>query len=267
MPTGLRWDKDNWSCAYDSLFSILYNIWAESPEKWTKRFKSIGNIHLSSLTDGFKMVKLHMSLENVRDNIRIKLNEMDSAKFPMGEVGISVVTLAMEMLKPQDIVAYSCFVCSACNFTGPNCDDNLTYVLHADHTASDSTSKWVNKLQQNNDAECPNCNGQLFQRFCYKKTPNLLILDYPFCDIETSHMIAYKANGKTEFMDLKGVVYYGAYHFTSRFISDSGIIWYHDGMTTGSVFEKNITLKSTSDIDIKKCNNRGLTLAVYASRR
>lgn len=26
-PLGLQWDNDNYSCSYDALFEILYNIW------------------------------------------------------------------------------------------------------------------------------------------------------------------------------------------------------------------------------------------------
>ena len=31
VPLGLIWDHNNYSCAYDSLFTILYNIWTDSP--------------------------------------------------------------------------------------------------------------------------------------------------------------------------------------------------------------------------------------------
>ena len=32
-PIGLEWDNQNWSCAYDSLFVILYDIWKENPDE------------------------------------------------------------------------------------------------------------------------------------------------------------------------------------------------------------------------------------------
>src|SRR5271170_3800452 len=55
-PIGLCWDATDWSCAYDSLFVILYNIWSESPETWTKRFDSIENTYLSTLVQGFNIM-------------------------------------------------------------------------------------------------------------------------------------------------------------------------------------------------------------------
>jgi hypothetical protein len=32
-PPGIQWDENNYSCAYDALFTILFNIWAVKPKK------------------------------------------------------------------------------------------------------------------------------------------------------------------------------------------------------------------------------------------
>ena len=37
-PPGTQWDGDNYSCAYDALFTILYNVWSCKPKKWKKTF-------------------------------------------------------------------------------------------------------------------------------------------------------------------------------------------------------------------------------------
>ncbi|KAL1671614.1 hypothetical protein EV122DRAFT_192972, partial [Schizophyllum commune] len=34
-PKGYEWDSANWSCPYDSLFTILYAIWSSNPMRWT----------------------------------------------------------------------------------------------------------------------------------------------------------------------------------------------------------------------------------------
>jgi hypothetical protein len=34
--------------------------------------------------------------------------------------------------------------------------------------------------------------------------------------------------------NLRGVVYHGKFHFTSRLIKPNGQVWYHDGILTGS---------------------------------
>ena len=35
-PPGTQWDGNNYSCAYDALFAILFNIWTTKPKKWKK---------------------------------------------------------------------------------------------------------------------------------------------------------------------------------------------------------------------------------------
>ena len=35
-PVGLRWDGQNYSCAYDAFFVVLYDIWSSDPRLWTE---------------------------------------------------------------------------------------------------------------------------------------------------------------------------------------------------------------------------------------
>jgi hypothetical protein len=46
-PPGTQWDENNYSCAYDVLFTILFNLWSANPKKWKKKnSKSQINIFL-----------------------------------------------------------------------------------------------------------------------------------------------------------------------------------------------------------------------------
>src|SRR5882762_1081712 len=45
-PSGLVWDGDNYSCAYDALFTILYEIWSTDTKTWKIRFREINQHHL-----------------------------------------------------------------------------------------------------------------------------------------------------------------------------------------------------------------------------
>jgi hypothetical protein len=53
-PDGLIWDGDNYSCAYDALLTILYEIWSTDTKAWTRRFKGINQCHLKSVFACFK---------------------------------------------------------------------------------------------------------------------------------------------------------------------------------------------------------------------
>ena len=53
-PSGLVWDGANYSCAYDALFTVLYDIWSNDTNVWTRRFKEINQHHLKSLSVCFQ---------------------------------------------------------------------------------------------------------------------------------------------------------------------------------------------------------------------
>ncbi|KDR65561.1 hypothetical protein GALMADRAFT_81715, partial [Galerina marginata CBS 339.88] len=39
---GLKWDSVNYSCSYDSLFTILFNLWSQNKKQWTKELSQYG---------------------------------------------------------------------------------------------------------------------------------------------------------------------------------------------------------------------------------
>jgi hypothetical protein len=65
--------------------------------------------------------------------------------------------------------------------------------------------------------------------------------------------------------DLKGMVYYGDFHYTARICVD-GSVWFHDGMVTGRgcVYEKRLT--EFTDTGLLVCDGKVLSLVVYAQR-
>jgi hypothetical protein len=92
-PPGSQWNGDNYSCAYDALFTILFNIWASKPKKWKKIFKDF-NQYLSTLHDGFqKYVRGVSTLEVACDEVQTLLNDNDPVLFPSGHNGCSVSAL------------------------------------------------------------------------------------------------------------------------------------------------------------------------------
>ena len=54
-PMGLVWDCQNWSCAYDSFFTILCYVWTTNPHKWNKILKDL-NPTAESFANLYQMV-------------------------------------------------------------------------------------------------------------------------------------------------------------------------------------------------------------------
>jgi hypothetical protein len=72
-------------------------------------------------------------------------------------------------------------------------------------------------------------------------------------------------NDPSNNLHLKGIVYHGEFHFTSRIISEDNIAWYNDGRTTGKNCIDDGHLKSISK-EINTCRNRNIVFAVYAQK-
>src|SRR5436190_21330181 len=114
------------------------------------------------LTQGFKEVlQGGQSFEDIRDTVRHELHTLNPATFPTGCVGTSVATLASEMLRTNDKVAFSQLVCTQCDYEGPKIADRLGYIIYADRNTSGSTSRWVQSLEHRQESRCPECLAEM----------------------------------------------------------------------------------------------------------
>jgi hypothetical protein len=102
------------------------------------------------------------------------------------------------------------------------------------------------------------------QILCYKQVPPILILEYPFKNIVTSHTLEFKTNSGINTLKLRGIIYHSQYHFTSRVVSLKNQVWYHDGMVIGRSCINEGHLNNISNENLKKCRQRNLVLAIYA---
>ena len=86
-------------------------------------------------------------------------------------------------------------------------------------------------------------------------------------NIKTSHKLRLMTDeGQIQDINLRGIVYHGGYHFTSRIVSSKQQIWYHDGINTGKLSLKDGILGSQSNDKLKVCRGRDFVLAVYAQK-
>ncbi|PBK84464.1 hypothetical protein ARMGADRAFT_909407, partial [Armillaria gallica] len=54
-PEGLIWSNN--SCGYDSVFTILYQIWLKDPHVWSGIYKAMNTEWMGKLADGFEQYK------------------------------------------------------------------------------------------------------------------------------------------------------------------------------------------------------------------
>jgi hypothetical protein len=101
----------------------------------------------------------------------------------------------------------------------------------------------------------------MMQPISFKSALNVLIFEINSKNTKLSKTLKFEQEGETVVLDVKGLIYHGDFHFTSRIIGTDGIVWYHDGMTTG---ENEGDFDKMSSRNLLKCKGKKLILVVYA---
>jgi hypothetical protein len=264
-PAGLIWDGTNFSCAYDSLFTILHSIWSVDHTRWGNMFHE-ANQYLSTLAKGFDM-HLHerTTIENARDNVRQLLHESNPIMFPMGAAYINVADLARMTSVLSHPVANTKYECTQCNHS-IQARSEISYFAELQRSVlniqrSDSVAQILGRLlSMQTNKICPECDGPMLKNTYIDDAPKLLILHIPYTDVKINQKI--KFGGETMF--LRGVVYYGSNHYTSRIIDIDRNVWFHDGMTLGSGSQSQGSAAKVKSKYFNKCNRKNVALLVYA---
>ncbi|KAJ7661407.1 hypothetical protein DFH06DRAFT_988433 [Mycena polygramma] len=78
--------------------------------------------------------------------------------------------------------------------------------------------------------------------------------------------LTFDCQGVRRSLQLRGIVYGGGGHFTCRFVSSQGFLWYHDGITTGRRCIEEGKLEDLAPADLMKTRNKLAVLLIYAKQ-
>ncbi|KAH7904090.1 hypothetical protein BJ138DRAFT_1019599 [Hygrophoropsis aurantiaca] len=247
---GLKWDSVNYSCAYDSLFTVLFHIWLENPHRWNNHMKNF-SLFLTQLVKGFQQVYQNIgTFEAARDKVRMNLHKLSSIRYPMGHIGASVSDLAHTMLGTErDLAAWiRCHNCGGKVPTMRKVGHAYTPVV----TQPTSVSEWLLARWKTSDPglPCSTCNTLVSGQWQCDSPPKLLILDLYNQPMDICHTITVKGNKVNTKLHLKGVVYYKDAHFTSIVVDRVGMARFHDGMKSQMLDSTGTTLRD-SNLSVK----------------
>ncbi|KAJ6549529.1 hypothetical protein DFH09DRAFT_926103 [Mycena vulgaris] len=67
------------------------------------------------------------------------------------------------------------------------------------------------------------------------RVPDLLIvgIGQNGSKLPIERRLRFDLNGNTQILLLRGIIYVGNFHFTSRLVDSDGRVWFHDGIRTG----------------------------------
>ena len=238
---GFLWDSENWSCAYDSLLTILFAAYTDSKQYWTdnvvQQYKT-----LQVVKAAFEKISLSPSqicMMQARDNIRLVLGSRQSELGSQGKQGTDLYTLARELLGVNEDIVSIEYHCRACDYQSEaeGSDDvcwTFTQEVWKNHPAKLGTYKgktvqqWLHAAHiQKSTVLCTQCQRPLQRVTKYDDAPYFMTCITH--DVKVNIETEVKLTELNATYRLCGIVYYGNFHFVCRVIDQSGDVWYHDG--------------------------------------
>jgi len=128
---------------------------------------------------------------------------------------------------------------------------------------ADSLQSRLDSFESVSRRTCNVCNDNLVRWYKFINDAFLLAFEIsPNRKIILDHVLRVVINENDCITyHLRGVIYHGNNHFTCRVVSPLELVWFHDGLVTGStmVLDGNLS----SQIDLYTCREKSATVAVY----
>lgn len=258
---GCVWDRNNWSCAYDTAFMCFWSIYKKSPPSWRnnwslhapKWYKFFGAAFQSLLTmaqdERTSQVALCNEFSAYRETFRTKLNIHDPTYFKRGKVSISVSQILGHVFSDsgesqphlnQVVVCDTCHqsTLSRCCFTLLGTMELLCKYLTEDDTGprlplQDGVTRFIqNALREPHCSRCPNCSKLVkVQSLSMPEMPWLWIEFFgTVSPISPSPRLVFNLQDQHQTYTLEAIIYGGENHFTARLSDESDLWWTYDGM-------------------------------------
>jgi hypothetical protein len=96
----------------------------------------------------------------------------------------------------------------------------------------------------------------MMQPISFKSAPHVLIFEINPRNMKVSKTLKFEQEGETVVLVVRRLIYHGDFHFTSHIVGTDGIVWYHDGMTTGSSCENEGDFNKIACRNLLKCKGK-----------
>jgi len=263
-PQGFIWDGQNYSCAYDSVMTILLSVWSQHPTQWKRQFKDM-NRTMNALASGFYQAKEgQRTLETARNKVRRLLHQRDPELFPYGQTGTPVSEMAEKLLRSDNVIASTWIRCVGCGHEDNLNRDLQTCVIQCQEQDTTTSTCLQKRFQEHYPRRrCGHCDGALNKIMRFDLIPKILVFSVSEQSIQVSKKISFCDGDSLVVFGLKGIVYYGDFHYTAR-VCTGGSVWFNDGMGSGRecTYERRLTEFTGSDLS--SCNGKSASLVLYA---
>ncbi|KAI1797626.1 hypothetical protein LXA43DRAFT_876934 [Ganoderma leucocontextum] len=244
IATGLLWDSSNYSCAYDTFLTVIWNTYTQQGESWLTNMIARSAI-LAPVVNVFRSASTCMDyLETARNILRHIMSSINPTIFPRFGPSPTAIGDVIELCltHPQP---FANAICTSCGFFSPAtvpssyCSswrleiDTLlaTFPAHP----SISSQQYIDTVQTIGFVNhCPHCNNISHFRLECHMIPPLICLELPATPTIQPYLTISISLASTERVcRLVGIIYAGGNHFTARYVDDSHHVWYYNGAELG----------------------------------
>ena len=230
--------------------------------------QKIGNHYLDNLVNNLENGLLtNLPLESIRDKVRQELHAAENTLFPYGPTEASVDLVAEWITypsKPNDLDVMVCHTCGTEASFHPN---QRISVIEAYTGNPISTQDAIENFHTpSTERSCHRCQVQLERFREFMTPPDIILLDISKWPLVICPVVKVPfADDQRVSLPLRGIVYHGSNHFTSRIIAKDGTIFEHDGTQANGMLVENGNLKLI-DLDLlEKLKSSTANLAVYST--
>jgi hypothetical protein len=258
IPQGMIWSNN--SCAYDSIFTVLFSIWCSNKNLWNYNFQTMNNPFILSLLNGFNDVDNNArTLEVIRDDVRQNLHTFYPQTMAFGNFTSveNIFAALLETTHQVQSVEYKCR-----NGHIHRLNDSYSLVLLNGSGHYESTREWALRGQEETRHACTVCNEHVFIEYCFTGIPSLVVFEFGNQVLHINLLINIQLHNGNHSMRLAGVVYYGQHHFTAQIILSDGQIWFYDGIDTG----RNLIYSGSVNFNppnMSHCRGKQAVAAIY----
>jgi hypothetical protein len=214
------------------------------------------------MADTFLEINLRDSaytLEGVRDSMRMCLQKADPALFPWG--GYTGIQHILDYLLVTDYSVTSSSVRCPNDHALKKADLDVSSCQIAVLSQFPNIQAFIDNHSIECASRCRVCHSHIVRHHVFEDTPPVVAFDLSQHHISLLESIVITTvDGDDVTYKLRGVMYHLDNHFTSRIVSESGHVWYHDGIETG---KQMVAEGRIGEIELGTCQSGIAVCAVY----
>ena len=262
IEAGCAWDRDNWSCSYDTVFMSFWSVykksspgwrdkWRQQAPEWNEFFGAAFDSLLTIAQDGrTSQAGLSRKFTSFRETFRDELSRINPTCFRRYGMVLASVCRILGHIYSNSIECEPYLnQVVACDQCGISMYDRSSFALlgstpllnrflNEDDTApflplQTAVTRYIQHLSHEpRRNRCSTCFGPL--RVATLSIPEMawlwIELSDPISPITPSPRLVFSFEDQRRIYTLQAVIYHGGDHFTARLSDRSARWWKYDGM-------------------------------------